>query len=40
MSRCLQEPMSIGYPVPVVLHRNEGLCRRILVLLATNVDKV
>jgi hypothetical protein len=29
MSRCLQKPISIGYPARVVLHRNEGLWRRI-----------
>ncbi len=29
MSRCLQKPISIGYPAWVVLHRNEGLWRRI-----------
>ncbi len=29
MSRCRQKPISIGFPVRAVLHRNEGLWRRI-----------
>ncbi len=28
MSRCRQKPISIGFPVRAVLHRNEGLWRR------------
>ena len=38
MSRCLQKPISIGYPARAVLHRNEGLWRRIFADIF--VDKV